>query len=191
MQNSAEDHELVLRAVEGDRASFAAVVSQHYDMMFRVAWKLCGNREDAEDIAQDVCLRLGRSICTYSGDAKFSTWLYRVVLNAVRDHQRATASKQRKLDDWAVDPNRTDIQEPEGNAEDEALQELWIMVRKLAPKLRDAVMLIYGEGLSHGEAALALECAEGTVSWRINEAKKQLKVLMAPENQTTERAAIR
>ncbi len=191
MQNSAEDHELVERAVAGDRAGFAALVSRHYDMIFRVAWKLCGNREDAEDITQDVCVRLGRSIRTWTGEARFSTWLYRVVINAVRDHQRADASKKRKLDDWAADPNRPDVQDAEASDEEDALQELWSHVRQLAPKLRDAVMLVYGEGLSHLEAASALECAEGTVSWRINEAKKQLRALTEQQQALAERAVIR
>ena len=99
------------RAVAGDRAGFAALVSRHYDMVFRVAWKWCGNREDAEDIAQDVCVRLGQTIRSYSGQAKFTTWLYRVVLNAARDHYRKRASHAKKLDAWAKEPTRPDIQE--------------------------------------------------------------------------------
>lgn len=175
------DEGLVARAVAGDRAGFAALVSRHYDMMFRVAWKWCGNRTDAEDIAQDVCVRLAKSIRSYSGQAQFSTWLYRVVLNAAHDHQRSRAAHGRKLDAWANEPTRPQIQPPDVYGEDnqdEAALALWNRVRQLPPKQRDAVLLVFGEGLSHGEAAKALNCAEGTVSSNIHDAKKRLKQMM-------------
>ena len=172
------DDGLVARAVAGDRAGFAALVSRHYDMVFRVAWKWCGNREDAEDIAQDVCVRLGQTIRSYSGQAKFTTWLYRVVLNAARDHYRKRASHAKKLDAWAKEPTRPDIQEAVQDKGNEEAEELWAAVRQLPPKQRDSVLLVYGEGLSHLEAATAMECAEGTVSSNISDAKKRLKVLL-------------
>ncbi len=172
------DDGLVARAVAGDRAGFAALVSRHYDMVFRVAWKWCGNREDAEDIAQDVCVRLGQTIRSYSGQAKFTTWLYRVVLNAARDHHRKRASHAKKLDAWAKEPTRPDIQEAETGEDDEAATALWQAVRQLPPKQRDTVLLVYGEELSHGEAAQAMDCAEGTIASNIHDAKKRLKVLL-------------
>ena len=172
------DEGLVARAVAGDRAGFAALVSRHYDMVFRVAWKWCGNREDAEDIAQDVCVRLGKTIRSYSGQAKFSTWLYRVVLNAARDHHRKRASHAKKLDAWANEPSRPDVQEAEQDVDSEEAETLWEAVRQLPPKQRDSVLLVYGEGLSHGEAALAMDCAEGTIASNIFDAKKRLKVLL-------------
>ena len=181
MGRQESDEGLVARAVAGDRAGFAALVSRHYDMMFRVAWKWCGNREDAEDIAQDVCVRLGKTISSYSGQAKFSTWLYRVVLNAVHDHQRKRASHARKLNDWANEPTRVDIQEAEPADDEDAASELWQAVRQLPQRQRDAVLLVYGEELSHAEAARAMECAEGTVASNIHDAKKRLKVLLQQE----------
>ena len=69
------DEHLVKRAVRGDRAGFAALISRHYETIFRIAWKWCGNRDDAEDIAQDVCLRLARNIARFDGNSHFSTWL--------------------------------------------------------------------------------------------------------------------
>ncbi len=172
------DEVLVARAVGGDRAGFAALVSRHYDLIFRVAWKWCGDQSDAEDIAQDVCVRLGQTIRTYSGQAQFSTWLYRVVLNATRDFQRKQASTARKVEAWASEPTRPEVQPAEAEQEDEA-EALWQAVRKLPPKQRDCVLLVFGEELSHGEAAKALNCAEGTVSSNIHDAKKRLKVLMS------------
>ncbi len=171
---------LVQRAIDGDRAAFAALISRHYDTMFRVAWKYCGNREDAEDIAQDVCVRLGKTLQSFHGQSKFSTWLYRVVLNATRDHHRKNASRTKKLEAWAVEPSRLDVQAPEA-VEDDETEMLWRAVRKLPDRQRDCLLLVFGEGLSHADAASALECAEGTIASNIHDAKKRLKVLLLEE----------
>ena len=184
MDKNECDEGLVVRAIGGDRAAFAALVSKHYDLIFRTAFKWCGGREDAEDIAQDVCVRLGSSIRSWSGDSKFSTWLYRVVINAVRDAQRKNAASMRKLDAWAREPSRPDVQSAGSDPDEEAAAELWQAVRQLPPKPREAVTLVYGEGLNHAEAAGAMNCAEGTVSSHIHEAKKQLKILMGQQGES-------
>ena len=172
--NAAKDSDeiLVKRAVDGDRAGFAALISRHYDLIFRVAWKWCGNREDAEDIAQDVCIRLARNLMSFDGKSRFSTWLYRVVLNATRDHHRKQQVNARKLADWRADPIRPLVQMADDVEDENELEELWLAVRQLPARQCDAVMLVFGEELSHGEAASVLGCAEGTVSSNIHDAKK-------------------
>lgn len=175
------DGALVARAVEGDRAAFAALVSRHYDFAFRTAFKWCGNREDAEDIAQEVCVRLGRSIRSFDGRALFSTWLYRVVLNAARDFQRRGTAEKRKLDEWAAEPTRPVMQDAHGG-EDET-EVLWQSVRQLPPKQRDALLLVYGEELSHADAAGVMDCAEGTISYHIHEGRKKLRDMMTAEDE--------
>ncbi len=179
MSETTSDGVLVARAVEGDRAAFAALVSRHYDFAFRTAFKWCGNREDAEDVAQDVCVRLGRSIRSFDGKARFSTWLYRVVLNATRDFQRKGMAEQRKLDEWAAEPGRPLTQEAHGDADE--TDTLWHSVRQLPPKQRDALLLVYGEELSHADAADVMGCAEGTVSYHISEGRKRLKQMMTAD----------
>ncbi|MEO1398961.1 MAG: sigma-70 family RNA polymerase sigma factor, partial [Pseudomonadota bacterium] len=78
------DFDLVHRAKEGSRAAFAALVVRHYDFIFATAWKWAGSREDAEDIAQDVCARLAKALENWRGEGALRTWLYRVIVNAVR-----------------------------------------------------------------------------------------------------------
>ena len=179
--SQTSDEHLVKRAVGGDRAGFAALISRHYETIFRIAWKWCGNRDDAEDIAQDVCLRLARNIASFDGNARFSTWLYRVVLNATRDHHRRQQTNARKLETLKVDPTQMVQTTADLNSDDGQLTDLWRAVRQLPQKQRDAVMLVFGEELSHSDAARILGCAEGTVSSNIHDAKKRLKHLLKQE----------
>ena len=165
----ADRHEpdLIARAQAGETHAFASLIEAHYPVIFQVAYKWCGNREDAEDIAQDVAIKLGRVITTFKGDAAFSTWIYRITLNAVRDFQRKAGRRARSLSAMAHEPKIETMP-------DEALaqSELWRKVHTLAPKQRDAVLLVYAEGLKHAEAARVMNCAEKTVSWHIHQARK-------------------
>jgi RNA polymerase sigma-70 factor (ECF subfamily) len=171
----APDECLIAQAKAGDRDAFADLVARHYDFMHRVAWKWCGSRADAEDIAQEVCARLGRSIRSFAGQGAFTTWLYALTLNAARDHGRKAARETRKAKAFGVHAAAFGEALPEPDARADAL---WDAVRLLPDKQREAVLLVHGEGLSHGAAAEIMGCAEATVSWHIHEAKKRLKVLV-------------
>ena len=171
--DDASDEDLIARAIDGDGGAFARLVERHYSAIYRTAWRWCGSREDAEDIAQEVCVKLGQAIRGFSGGAAFSTWLYRVTLNAVRDFARAKARRQRhvtafvEMADTATPPAAPDSEDA-----------LWQAVRQLPEKQRDAVLLVYAEEKSHAEAANVMGCAETTVSWHIHAAKKRLKGLL-------------
>ncbi|MEM7290488.1 MAG: sigma-70 family RNA polymerase sigma factor, partial [Pseudomonadota bacterium] len=154
------------------------LISRHYDLIFRIAWKWCGSRDDAEDITQDVCLRLARNLASFDGNARFSTWLYRVVLNATRDHHRRKQADARKLADWQADPTQAMQTTADMPNQDRQLEELWQAVRQLPQKQCETVMLVFGEELSHGEAAQILGCAEGTVASNIHDAKRKLRCLL-------------
>lgn len=169
------DAALVGLAVAGDRAAFAALARRHYDMLFRVAWQFTGDRGEAEDVTQDVCVRLVKAIASWSREGRFETWAYRVVVNAVRDRQRSHAAERRKREAWAREPH-VPASDPDG---DEAVAQLWEAVRRLPPKQNEAVTLVHGQGASHAEAAAAMGCAETTVSYHIHEARKRLRVLMS------------
>ena len=174
-EEDVSDGELARRAAAGDRSSFARLVKRHYAFVFRIAYRMTGHRADAEDIAQDVCARLGRAIRTYRGGSAFTTWLYPVVVNAVRDQGRSAAREATRRRAYGIQA-RIESAAYEANEPAEAL---WEAVRDLPPKQQEAVTLVYGEALSHAEAADLLGCSETTVSWHIHEAKKRLKRIMS------------
>ncbi len=174
-QAEPEDRDLLVRARDGDRAAFARLVERHYDFIHRVAWRWCGRKADAEDIAQDVCVRLGKAIRSFRGEGRFTTWLYQLTLNAARDHGRKLSRESARTQAFAVHALSSAAVEAE--PEDE-LERLWEAVRQLPAKQCEAVLLVYGEGLGHEAASDVMGCAEATVSWHIHEAKKRLKTLV-------------
>ena len=167
-----EEQQALKRAINGDAEAFAALLGAYYDMIYRTAYKWAGNQADAQDIAQDVCVKLGGAIRNFRMDSKFSSWLYRIVLNTARDMHR----KKRPHAD--IDAAVEIASGEESQDETLATRQLWAQVRQLPEKQRDAVLLVYGQELSHAEAAQVMECAEGTVSSYIHEAKKQLKEMV-------------
>lgn len=169
------DHALALAAGCGDRDAFAQLIERHYETMHRIAWRWCGDASEAEDIAQDVSIKLARAIGGWRGTSGFSTWLYRIVLNAVRDRQRMKAAEKRRVEAFAVQALIDAQGVPEN---DDPAQRLWAAVATLPDRQRDAVLLVHGEGLNHGEAADVMGVSEGTVSFHIHEAKKKLRAMM-------------
>jgi RNA polymerase sigma-70 factor, ECF subfamily len=172
------DAELVDRAVKGDREAFGRLIERHYDFVHAVAWRWSGSETDAEDIAQDVCIRLGAAIRGFRGTSRFRTWLYTLALNAARDHRRRQARNERKLEAYASDPA---LKAGSGSDDEDRREALWAAVRALPEKQCDAVLLVYAEGLSHAAAADVLGCSEATISWHVHEARKRLRTLLGKE----------
>ena len=84
-----DDNSLARSAARGDRAAFAVLIERHYDRIYRLAWRWLGRRDAAEDVAQEVCVKLATAIRTFRADATFSTWAYRIAYTTAVDHIRA------------------------------------------------------------------------------------------------------
>ena len=87
--SDGSDQDLARRAANGEAAAFASLLERHYDRIHRVAWRLTGTRTDAEDVAQDVCVKLATAIRSFRGDAEVSTWIWRITYNAATDILRS------------------------------------------------------------------------------------------------------
>lgn len=166
------DRHLVERAARGDRIAFEILLRQHYELMHRVAWRLTGSRTDAQDIAQEVCCTLVEKIGSFKGEAKFTTWLIGIVRNACHDHRRRGSALTRLRRHLSVVAG---LQHPPDGRD--LYRRSWLAseLAQLEPVLRETVVLVVGEGLTHAEAALALGVAESTVSGRIHEARRRVK----------------
>ncbi|MDR4306822.1 RNA polymerase sigma factor [Chelatococcus sambhunathii] len=170
--NGVSDEALVALAKAGDRRAFEALVSRHYAAIHRFSWRLCGEAAEAEDVAQETLIRVARGISGFEGRSAFRSWAFGVAANCAKDAIRARRRRARTLEAAAV----AALVEPACAVEhDDGEAGLWDAVRDLPDGQREAVMLVHVEGLSHGEAARALGCAEATVSWRLFAARRRLK----------------
>lgn len=170
------DGELARRASLGDRVAFASLIARHYDRIFRLAWRWTGRRATAEDVAQDTCVKLAAAIRTFRGEAAFATWATRIAYTTACDHLKAA----RRVELLAPADVMSLVETTAGTPEEDTLgAELWTQVRALPGQQRDAVLLVYGEDMSHAEAAAVMGCTEKTVSWHLHEARKRLKLSLA------------
>ncbi len=176
MLSSLDDEQLAAKAAAGNRQAVMSLLDTYYDRIHAMAWRWCGQVEMAEDIAQDVCVKVATSIAKFRGDARFTTWLWRITYNTAIDHLR----RARRLK--AVEPQRmlslvdgAAGETPESLA---ANNDLWRAVRDLPTQQRDAVLCVYAQDMSHAEAAEVLGCKESTVSWHLHEARKALRDIL-------------
>jgi RNA polymerase sigma-70 factor (ECF subfamily) len=163
------DESLVAAAAAGDRAAFEALLHRHYDRVHGLAWQLTGSRTDADDIAQEVCCTLVEKIGSFRGEARFTTWLTGITFNACRDFRRRRRSLGGMLERLTVLAGIAD-------APSDPYDAVWVKsaVARLKPALRDTVVLVAGQQLTHAEAAAVLGVSENTVSWRMHEARRIL-----------------
>ncbi|MGH1418633.1 MAG: RNA polymerase sigma factor [Hyphomicrobiaceae bacterium] len=160
------------------------LIDRHYDRIYQTAWRFAGTTAMAEDVAQDVVVKLARAIRGFRGDAAFTTWVYRIIYTTAIDHLRVAQRTDTRSPSNIVTlmDARPDLGGEQKTPEDVLQNEdLWCCVRNLSPKQRDAVLLVYAEELSHAQAAEIMGCSEKTVSWHLFEAKKRLKVELEAE----------
>lgn len=172
------DNELARRAGGGDRDAFADLVRRHYDGIYRLAYRWCHSRADAQDIAQEVCLKLADKIGSFDGRSAFTTWCYRIVINTAKDFARRCGTRQRHEAAFAQS-QAEDGPNPGPARDDDPHEPLQRALDRLSEKQKSAVLLVLGQGMSHREAAQALGCFEATVSWRIHQARKKLGRLLS------------
>ncbi|MCB9990771.1 MAG: RNA polymerase sigma factor [Rhodospirillales bacterium] len=169
-----DDQALIKKAVNGDKNAFEALLQEIYDPMFKMAFKYCGNRQDAEDITQDACVKLARHIGSFRFKSAFSSWVFRMVINCANDFYRArkpeTALENKHLCAAKADAETNTY-----------AGEILAQVRTLPENEKTALLLVLSEGFTHAEAADIMDCKESTVSWYIHEARKKLGVKEAKE----------
>ena len=167
------DGALARRAAAGDREAFAALLERHYDRIYRVGARVLGDADEAADLAQDVCVALPARLASWRGESRFTTWLYRVVVNAARDALR------RKEGSFAETEALMRIEDASHRLRTCEASWLRRALGELPEDLRMTVFLVLEEELRHAEAGEVLGVSESTVSWRMHEVRKRLRALAA------------
>ena len=183
------DTDLISRAAGGDPSAFQAIVERHRSMVYRVAYQFAGNHHDAEDIAQDVFIKVYRSLDRFRQDAQLTSWMYRIVMNACIDHRRRQRSaiaapfgdeaEQRMLNTPEGTPG------PEERAyAGELGQVLESEIGRLPSGQRVVFVMRHHQGMKLCEIADALGLAEGTVKRQLHAAVHRLRQALAQANVT-------
>ena len=194
MSNSSEtiavsDADLIGRWKEGDSAAFDLLVDKHAGKAYQIAYGVLGNKEDAEEVAQDVFVRIHRALARFRGDAEFSTWMYRIALNLARNKYRW--NKVRGLRDMvSLDaPQEGDDGDSRGPlavpapkpspdhaaAFRELEQNIATELETLPPTFREALVLRNMDDMDYHQIASLLGCKLGTVKSRIARAREELR----------------
>lgn len=178
MRMMVDDQQLAAAAADGDEQAFSSLLSRHYDRVFGLAFRLTGQRAEAEDLTQDICAALPDKMAHYQPSARFSTWLYRVVVNAAHDRRRRAATRNKAASGWG--DWEVDRQAAIADTNDQ-LDWLTRAMRALPDDLRDTLALVLDD-TTHAECAEILGVSAGTISWRVSEAKKHLRALKIQED---------
>jgi RNA polymerase sigma-70 factor, ECF subfamily len=174
-----EVRSVVARAKAGDRKAFGELVRSTQRRVFMTALRIMGNDDDARDVTQDAFVRAYRGLSSFDGRSEFFTWLYRIVVNVALNHQRKSRRQRAvSLEEMQLSDS---LQQRAGGDPRQALEykrmllETRQALEELTPVLRATVVLVVMEGMPYREVAAVLECSEGTVAWRIHEARQKLR----------------
>ncbi len=169
--------------------AFSALYEKYRDRVFNIAWRVTGDPVEAMDVCQETFTMLLRKISSFHFDSKFSSWLYRIVVNSSIDSKRKSGSRRRREVEFPhfQDEDRPfSLEDPASQApEEEVVQKereeiVQGAIQKLSPKLRAVVVLRYVQGLSYEEVATILQVSLGTVKSRLARAHLALNRSLAP-----------
>ena len=169
------DGRVIEACQQGDRAAFQLLFETYKDKVFSIAvYSSGGDRAVADDVTQQIFLKLFTAIRQFRGESEFTTWLYRLVVNACHDENR----RRRRLLPWGEtvamrNPSDKKPQEKQ-YARLEVAEAVREAIGELKPKFRLPILLKYIEGLSYEEIASVMGCSKGTVASRLNRGHSQL-----------------
>jgi RNA polymerase sigma-70 factor (ECF subfamily) len=180
------DRELVDRARQGDVDAFGQLVRRHQPRIMRLALHMLRSRSEAEDVAQETFIRAYQALARFDGRSEPYTWLYRIAvnlsLNTIRSRKTARyggESSDPRLESFMVE-SRPGAANPGTTAMvHQQYKALCEGIDTLSDTLRTTLIVVCIDGLSHEDAARVLGAPEGTIAWRVHEARRKLREFMA------------
>jgi RNA polymerase sigma-70 factor (ECF subfamily) len=173
------DNGVLRKAQRGDERAFAIIVRSYQTPVYNYVVRMLGDRSLAEDLTQEVFLRVYQGLPRFTARSKFTTWLFQVTKNRVLDELRATERRPRAVVDIDDAPQLEVVDAPFERIE--AIDAVWRAVERLNADLKMALLLRDVVGLSYGEIAESLEVTLATVKWRIWKAREDVQLALARE----------
>jgi len=178
---------LIERCRAGDVAAFEPLVEKYRQRVWRLAFQVLRDREEAWDCAQDAFVRAFQSLGSFRGQSAFYTWLFRIAMNVATDRLRSRGAQARAFGTQAIPPEEWErtAPDPEARPDQAAIgaerrERISQALDTLPPNARAIIMLSDVEGLSYREIATVLNCPIGTVMSRLHNARKRLRTALGP-----------
>ena len=169
------DRAIIQRVLQGDVEAFARLVDGHYPRCARIAFRILGNREDAEEAIQDAFLRAFKALGDYEDRERFSAWLTRILVNQCRTVLARARRRETLFID--VDPRRLDFSTP-AQPDDDGWAELELMLDRLPAEQREAIVLKYADDLTYEEMSRITGTGESALKMRVQRAFARLRALL-------------
>jgi RNA polymerase sigma-70 factor (ECF subfamily) len=176
---------LVAAAKAGDQRAFDSLVKRYRKRIYALALHITGSAHEADDIAQEVFLKAFRALPEFEGRSQFFTWVYRMTVNRSLNARRDRARRgEETIDDPRLElAVQVDARHSPGRVAElrQTYARLLGALDALPGDMRTTVILVSLQGMAHGEAAVIQKVSEGTIAWRMHEARRRLHEAMAPE----------
>jgi RNA polymerase sigma-70 factor, ECF subfamily len=173
------DPEVLRRAQRGDERAFAQILRAYETTIFNYVYRIVGDRALAEDLTQEVFVRVFQALPRFSLRCKFTTWLFQVTKNRVLDELRARERRPQTVLAIEEAPRLEIVDPPVERLE--TIEAVWRAVRELNPDLKMALLLRDVAGMPYNEIADSLEITLATVKWRIFKAREEVQAALARE----------
>lgn len=188
---ASSDRDLIRRFKQGDKESFKGLVEKYQSRIYRIVLAMIGDRNDAEDLCQDIFVKVYRYLPRFRGESKFYTWLYRITINTCINAQNG---KKRKPSTVSLshpakegqDPLSSRIQEDSSRCSLEILEnkelgtKIKAAINSLSDGMKELVILREIEDLSYKQLADVFQCSKGTIKSRLFRAREKLKKQLIP-----------
>jgi len=171
-----DDSGVVSAFLGGEERAFAELVDRYQTRLLNFIYRTIGDREKAEDLVQEVFVRVFRGLAAFRGDSALSTWIYRLTVNAALSHL-ARRGRRQEVSDEGI----TEVPAPPVAERDSALAtRIEAALAELPPGYRAILVLHDVEGLSHEECAAILDCRVGTCKSQLHKARARMRELLGP-----------
>ena len=189
------DELLLRRACKGDVQAFEELMQSHESRIYAIALRMMGNREDAQDCAQEAMVRIYRAMGSFKGQSALATWIYRITMNTCLDElRRRKARKITSLDslvDTGWSPTDTGDTPEEHGLRVEKQNALNQAIQSLPDDMRAAIILRDVKGYSYDEIASILDANVGTIKSRISRGREKLREILSKQSELFGRTAVK